>query len=290
MLVKVDAPHAGKVEAPPVVKSPQRWTLVIPTPFEARPLLRESRRRGKERWLEIRGHEPVPLIICGMGAQAIRRAAQQVAHTGRGLVLAGFAGGLNPALKRGDFLLDGSPELLPELLERNSIQTDNHVDASAFSKPSADATKAVAAANKPLLPTRQVHFTASKAMILTAEDKAALYAQTEADAVELETVPLHEEATSLGLPWLSLRIVSDTADEDLPPALAKSWDPVTERMTTARFVLHHLTHPGDITRLRRFLSELDPIRQQLAFGVKRLLEKLGDIRAQPSASCQLPHR
>ena len=51
-------------------------------------------------------------------------------------------------------------------------------------------------------------------MVLRADEKAAL--GREADAVDMESFVVIDEAISRGIPAIAIRVIADAADEDLP--------------------------------------------------------------------------
>ena len=62
-------------------------------------------------------------------------------------------------------------------------------------------------------------------MIVTAADKAALYRKTAALAVDMESHVAARFAAEHGLPFAALRVISDTADRDLPKAVLAGMKP-----------------------------------------------------------------
>lgn len=64
--------------------------------------------------------------------------------------------------------------------------------------------------------------TSSTATLTTPAEKAALFARSKADVVDLETIPALRIALAHGLPAAMLRAVSDTSTQDIPPAAIAS--------------------------------------------------------------------
>jgi len=116
-------------------------------------------------------------------AQAIRQA---LASQNPALVLTcGFAGGLNPELRPGTVVFDA--------------------DASASFD---DAFKTAGA--------RPAKFLCSDRVATTTAEKKALYTATGADAVEMESAIIRAVCAQKAIPSATVRVVLDSADEDLP--------------------------------------------------------------------------
>jgi adenosylhomocysteine nucleosidase len=99
----------------------------------------------------------------------------------RALIMAGLAGALAPDFTIGDVVVQGSCRALPGV-RLGTLATTSHI-------------------------------------LATPADKAALFRQTGALAVDMETRPVQQYAESLGIPFLAVRAISDTASESLDPAL-----------------------------------------------------------------------
>jgi adenosylhomocysteine nucleosidase len=138
----------------------------------------------------------VAWCVGGIGSAAAARAARLLiaGHHPRLLVTAGFAGGLDPALPRG-----------------------------AVVRP----TRAIAAANPaagiPLEAppnTAAVTICTADRIIRTPAEKRELAARTAATLVDMESFAVATVAREAGLPCAGMRVVSDAADDELPPVVA----------------------------------------------------------------------
>lgn len=102
----------------------------------------------------------------------------------RGIILAGFAGGLDPALHIGDVVVDGLPRPCS--------------GEAAFR-------------------TGRIH--TALGIVSTPAQKAALYLQTGAIAVDMEGEKVRRFAELLGVSFIHVRAISDTAKEALDPVI-----------------------------------------------------------------------
>jgi adenosylhomocysteine nucleosidase len=219
--------------------------VLIPTRHEADDFIArlEGRRafkpEGGGRIIEGKLHGRVVSVAeIGMGGIiAAKRAAIALASVKRPEVvwLAGYGGGLDPSLKRGDIALwERTPGALP---------------------PAAT-----------LLSHRRVRWihTADE-VVATPADKARLFSSTGAPVVEMEAASVFRILDANLLPAAAVRVVSDAADESLPAdLLAHGYDPVRGCETPLRMMLRLVTHPGDIRRLKNFLAPLPGVRRSLA--------------------------
>jgi adenosylhomocysteine nucleosidase len=134
----------------------------------------------------------------GAHASGVQFSASEQARETRMLpklvLTCGFAGGLNPDLKLGDVVFE---------LSNANVQLS---------------TRLLAAGAKPA-----TFFCANRIATTVAEKKKLRY-ETGADAVEMESAAVHAVCAEHGIPCATVRVISDTADEDLPldfNALAK---------------------------------------------------------------------
>lgn len=130
---------------------------------------------------------PTQILVTGIGSRNAQRALHQ-ALTGplpKRVLTCGFAGGLNPGFPFGAVLFsaDEGFDLTPAL-----------VTAGA----------------------RFARFHPADRVIITAAEKHALRQTTGADAVEMESAIIRAMCRERGIPSATVRVISDTADEDLP--------------------------------------------------------------------------
>lgn len=141
---------------------------------------------------------PVAWCVAGMGAAAARHAAQLLlaGHAPGLLVSAGFAGGLDPRLTRGAVV---RPE--------RAVAPAGDPIALAHGSPGAGGIVTVTE------------------VIATAPAKRRLAADTGARLVDMETHAVATAARAAGLPCAAVRVVSDTAGDELPAEVARLAEP-----------------------------------------------------------------
>jgi len=126
------------------------------------------------------------ILITGIGQQNARSAVGKALARGshRRVFTCGFAGGLNPGLAIGDVVFETNDTSLQVKL------------AVAGAKPA--------------------KFFCAARIAVTATEKSELRRTTGADAVEMESEAIHTLCRERGIPCVTVRVISDMANEDLP--------------------------------------------------------------------------
>lgn len=132
-----------------------------------------------------------------------------------GVMLAGFAGGLNPALGMGNVILNGFP-------------TDLRID----------------------LPHIRGRIVTTDSIVSTAQEKARLFESTAADACEMEARIVSQHLEPMGIPFFHLRVIVDSAGEDLNPRLL-GYVGANGRVRGGRVCAALMRRPSDIANLWR---------------------------------------
>jgi adenosylhomocysteine nucleosidase len=148
----------------------------------------------------------IRVIMSGMGQTAAAAAARKlIAEGATRLMTFGLAGGLDPGLQVGAVIMP-----------REIISADARYETDEA------CAERVAAVLEALLPrgvsvSDGAIFSTTVAVVGVA-DKAAAFKATGAVAVDLESASVAAIAAERGIPFVSLRVVVDAADESLPPA------------------------------------------------------------------------
>jgi adenosylhomocysteine nucleosidase len=144
-----------------------------------------------------------------MGSEAASAGAQALAEAGAtALVSWGMAGGLDPSLAAGTLVL------ATEILAPNGAAIET-------SRPWRERLSAAVSPHRPAVLGRLV--TSTRA-IGSVADKAALFRQTGAAAVDMESFAVAEVARSRNLPFLAVRVIVDSASDTLPKTVTAAAD------------------------------------------------------------------
>jgi hypothetical protein len=115
----------------------------------------------------------------------------------------------------------------------------------------------------------EVRFHCADQVAVTKSDKALLWNETRADAVEMESSHIQMVCRQRGIRCDVIRVVSDSAEEDLPLDFSKLMT-ADHRMRWGKLFFHLSTHPTLIPRLMRF-------QKQLKRSARRLAEALHQV-------------
>jgi adenosylhomocysteine nucleosidase len=133
------------------------------------------------------GKSGITILLTGIGRQNAEKSLREfLANNSPKLVLTcGFAGGLNPELKLGDVIFE-----IPQPSTFNlQLSASGAQPAKIF---------------------------CADRIATTVAEKKKLRAETGADAVEMESAAIHAVCRERGIPCATIRVISDTANEDLP--------------------------------------------------------------------------
>lgn len=101
----------------------------------------------------------------------------------------------------------------------------------------------------------------------TVEEKQALYRETGAAAVDMETETL-ARCRERGITFTAIRAISDTATQALPVPLAVWYDLRRQRPRPLRLLAWLATHPGRVAPFARFVRGLSAVSEKLAVAIQ----------------------
>jgi len=132
------------------------------------------------------GKADVLVLITGIGRKNAEKAVREGLKTfaPQWVLTCGFAGGLNPAFATGDVIFSTENATLREKL---------HAAGAELSK-----------------------FLCAPRVATTVAEKQEMRRTTGADAVEMESEAIHAVCRERGIPCATVRVISDTANENLP--------------------------------------------------------------------------
>ncbi len=168
-----------------------------------------------------RRHEPVTALadgtlvaVSGMGRSAAAHGARALIDAGAcALVSWGMAGGLDPALTPGTVFLPS------EIVSLDGIE----VATAAAWRARLGAAIAGRDTQHEAVRTQGRLLTSAKA-VASASDKAMLFRETRAAAVDMESLAIAQAARAHQLPFIAVRVIVDSAQDALPRAVTAAAD------------------------------------------------------------------
>jgi adenosylhomocysteine nucleosidase len=155
----------------------------------------------------------------------------------------GFTGGLNPDLKLGEVVF----ELAGPAANNQKLVTN--LDA-AGAKP--------------------VKFFCADRIATTVAEKKKLRAESGADAVEMESAAIYAVCRERGIPCATVRVISDTATEDLPLDFNMLSKP-DKSLNYGKLFLAITESPGKIGALLQLRKKTKFAAEQLANTLKKII-------------------
>jgi len=193
------------------------------------------------------GKAGVAMLMVGIGRQNAEAAIRKyLATNAPELVLTcGFAGGLDPDLKIGEVVFDVPAQTRSE--SPHVVSYKQLVEAGA--KPA--------------------KFFCADRIATTVAEKKKLRAETGADVVEMESAAIRAVCAERGIRCITVRVISDTAEEDLPldfNALSKP----DKSLDFGKLAWAIAKSPGKI-------GALMALQKKTSLAAQRLAEVLGKI-------------
>ncbi|HZF01709.1 MAG TPA: hypothetical protein VE344_07420 [Methylomirabilota bacterium] len=170
----------------------------------------------------------------------------------------GFAGGLNPELKLGDVIF----EIFPSSSRRESAQTETGNQSEPIDIGCYD--KLIAAGAKP------AKIFCADRIATTVAEKKKLRDETGADAVEMESAAIHVVCRERGIPCATVRVISDTANEDLPLDFNTLSKP-DKNLDFGKLFLAIAKSPGKIPALMQLQKKTKFAAEQLAAVLEKII-------------------
>jgi len=212
---------------------------------------------AEARLLRRLGHQ----VFAGGGSPegAERCAEAAIAAGATALISFGLAGALDPALPSGALIVPATM-----LWRGESLRTDP------------DLVDALGGATCDMM-------LASKSIVATAAEKRALWTETGACAIDIESGAVGAVAARHGLPFAVLRAICDPAGRSLPPAALAALDKAG-RIGFFAVTASVLRHPGQIPALLALAGDATRARKTLVGRVK-YLESHDHMAAVPASCC-----
>jgi adenosylhomocysteine nucleosidase len=200
------------------------------------------------RRLPKRRHQGIKIFHTGVGAKVCR--ARLPGFLGEGtwelVISAGFAGAVRDDLRTGDlFLAQNFSDSHPLSVARQTLANRALHVANLFTSPR---------------------------LIDSPAERSRLAQTSDATAVDMETEVIAAECKARGIPFLSLRVISDTPSQPLPAAPDVLFSMERQQTEFARLFLHVLRNPAAVPRLLRFARQVGKARARLADALIALLQ------------------
>jgi adenosylhomocysteine nucleosidase len=188
------------------------------------------------------GRSDLSILVTGIGRVNSERTLREFLQTNtpRRVFTCGFAGGLDPKLQTGNVVFTTKDARL----------------AKALSKSGA----------------RPAIFAFVDRIATTAFEKQKFRASTQADAVEMESEVIHSLCQERGIPCVTVRVISDTAHEDLPLDFNQLSNP-DQSLNLGKLALAIAKSPGKIPALLR-------LQKITSFAAQRLAATLSQVIGQ----------
>jgi adenosylhomocysteine nucleosidase len=188
----------------------------------------------------VAGRSDVSILVTGIGRANSERTLREFLRTNnpRRVFTCGFAGGLDPKLQTGDVVFSTKDAGLAEALSKSGA--------------------------------RSVTFTCVDRIATTAVEKQMLRASTQADAVEMESEAIQTVCQERGIPCATVRVISDTAQEDLPLDFNQLANP-DQSLNFGKLALAIAKSPGKIPALLRLQKITSLAAQRLAATLSQII-------------------
>ncbi len=180
------------------------------------------------------------VLLTGMGKKnaedSIRKALSQVRPA---LVLScGFAGGLSPLLPAETIVFE---------------TTEPDIEATLLS-----------------LGAFAAKFHCADRVAVTALEKRALRQSTGADVVEMESAAISAICNEAGIPYATVRVILDAAEEDLPLDFNKLMT-ANQEMSYLKLTGALMKSPGKIAELKKFQKRCQSVALKLAATLVKII-------------------
>ncbi len=216
----------------------------------------------------------VVIIRSGAGRENAARATEVLidGHHPQIVISAGFAGGLDPSLKRRDILLADSVIDLSSrqiILGQSAVQPDITNKGQPLQWPLVQCPFDISKIDWPGL--RVGKLMSVDHVVREPDEKKALHQQHQALAVDMETFAVAEVCRSRGVQLFAVRIIHDAAGDTLPPDVERLLRQKSEAARLGAALAAIWRRPSSIKDLWTLKENSLDTSAQLAKFIERLI-------------------
>ncbi len=198
------------------------------------------------------------VLVC-FAMKEEKTAFQKITESNAGIsILVTGIGQKNTETSVKDFLANKIPAQVLSCGFAGALASDLAIGDVVFETDDARLREALTRAG-----ARAVKFYCADRIATTAQEKKELRRSTNADAVEMESAAIHKICRERGLPCATVRVISDTVDEDLPLDFNQLGKP-DRSMDYGKLAWAIAKSPGKIGALRRLQKQTRFAGEQLA--------------------------
>lgn len=191
-------------------------------------------------------HPSIKVCLSGAGHNNACKAAQTLINQGATKLISwGCAAALDPQLKPGDLII------------ANQVITQNGTIASPYPW-----IKDIEALVPKQLPVSYTQLASHFGLISSTSDKARLYAETSAAALDMESAGVAATAKDANLPFIAIRAIADPSAMSLPNAISKALNP-DGKVELSVLLRHIIVHPLEIFALIKLGLHFQAARKTL---------------------------
>lgn len=208
----------------------------------------------------------IAFSLTGVGAARTRASIQRIAESEpEAIIMVGFCGGADPGLRVGDLHVASAYHRMGSD-SSVAISADPDLSVSIIAAARQSCNRAVSTG-----PSATVDAVAGAATKLAAREA------TGAASVNMEDYWAADVARAAGVPFVSIRVVLDTSEEDLPDWISENGE------SAVRTIGRLVSHPRRVPSLIRIARQVIIARQNLTCCVAGLIDALGSPRRNLSA-------
>ncbi len=222
---------------------PTTLGIIVALPNEASVLTNQTAKQH----IPLTLSNKVTLIVCGMGSSNAQQAAQLLIKQGvTNLLSFGTAGGLDSNCKAGDIIVANS------CIDNNGkiIPVDTNWQQRIFNR--LDKLDTVNVLNAAICE--------SSFVVKNSLDKKTLHKKTNAAAVDMESAAIAQIANENHIPFISLRVIVDSADMTIPYVVMNNMDE-NGNIAIIKLLFGLLKKPGDIISLIQLADNFNKARK-----------------------------